>query len=255
MKRLLVIFLGVLLVLACFGTAYAITGNDCEREDVEFQESGTAVFILDNAGKICGTLKPCEDIGKLGFQHSNKSNPQGLEDGKAIRRRKLARVRLDEELQVIKGGTALNITVILTDMETVEEIVGEELTVQNIIDATIYSPNLACDSNTVAAHIFLTRKTNRFQVGTVKFCNGKCLKLYAGNFDCDCDLELGFTAVALEEPEPVCNVQPQCPPKPPCPAIPCTPCTPCVNVTTTTTTSVTTTTTTTTTVGSGSCKK
>ena len=249
-KRIVALLLSVAMLLCLIPSALAITGSECDRDDVEFRETGEAIFLLDENGRVCGVLKPNEDLKKVGFQNSKHSSPRGLEDGKALRRRVFVRVNLDDELKVIKGGRKLQVTITLTNADLVREVVGEELTVESIIDATIYSPNLYCDKP-YAAHMFLPQGSGRELVGTVSFCNGTCLKLYVGNFDCDCELELGFTAVANKAPAPKKQETP-CQPQQPCQPQP--PCNPCVTVTTTTTTEVTTTTTTTTTVGSG-CKK
>ena len=251
-KRLVALLVIVLMLGACV-SAYAVTGpgGDC-ADGVEFSETGYATFILDNNGKICGALKPCEELKKLGFQHYKNCSPRGLEDGKALRRRAFAKVVLDDGYYVEKGGTELEVTIILTDVDLVEEVVGD-LSVESIIDATIYAPCLT-SGTTYATHMFLPANSGRQRVGTVIFASGKCLALYVGNFDCDCDLELGFTAVAVKpQPEPEGCIEP---PDHCGPCVPlCTPCTPPVTVTTTTevTTVTTTTSTTTTTIGGGSC--
>ena len=267
MRRFLVAIVVSLFVLTCVTSAFAITGNDDWCNGVEFQETGVATFLLDNNGKLAGVLNPNEDVGKLGFQSStNRYSPSGTdEEGRALRRRMYVRVCLDEFNYVSRGGKNLEVTITLTDLELVESIIEGEVTVESIIDATIYSPNLSC-SQPYAAHIFLGQNSDRVKVGTVCFNNGRFLELYAGHFYGDCRLVLGFRAKPVEkapEPDP-CPCEPcdPCEPYiPPCPGpipppppipVPCYPCTPTVTVTTTTTTQVTTVTTTT--VGVGGCK-
>lgn len=252
MKRIFGVLLIVTILIVSCTTAYAITGYGSAQSDVEFRETGIATFILDNSGKIVGALKPDEDLKKLGFQNCKKSGPTNLEDGKALRRRAYARVILDENYKVIEGGKNIEVTIVLTNYYLVAQILGDEFTVADIIDATIYSPNLdAC--NTRAAHMFLPQGSDRVKVGRVIFKCGKCLDLYVGNFDCDCDLELGFRAVVQKEPEkvPGCIEPPNhCGPIKPA----CNPCGPSVVVTTNTevtTTVVTTVDTTTTTIVTG----
>ncbi len=253
MKRFVAILLGVLLMTTLVTSAYAITGADDACDDVEFCETDVATFILDDARKICGVLRPNEELKKVGFQSPSNGVPRGLEDGKAIRRRVFARVNLDDDFRISKGGKNLEVTVTLIDYDLVEEIVGD-VTVQNIIDATIYSPDI-CSCKPHAAHIFLNVNTGRVKVGWVTFKCGKILDLYAGHFFDDCSMQLGFTAKAVEVKEECIEPCVPCIPCTPCvPCVPCVPCIPEVTVTTTTTTEVVTTTTTTTTIGSG-CKK
>ena len=254
MKRFVAILLCTLLMITVVTSAYAITGAEDDCDGIEFCETGVATFILDDARKICGVLKPNEELKKVGFQKPKNGAPTGLQDGKAIRRRVFARVNLDEDLYIVKGGKELEVTIYLTDYDLVEEIIGD-VTVENIIDATVYSPNLYCEK-TYAAHMFLGQNTKRVKVGWVSFKCGKCIDLYAGHFFGDCSMQLGFTAVALK-PVEECTEPPCIPPcPPPChpPCCQCQTCMPQVTVTTTTVTEVTTTTTTTTTIGTG-CKK
>lgn len=256
-KRVFIIFLSVVFLLFTCSTALAITGTDCYENDYEYCETSVATFLLDNSGRIVGVLRPEEELKKVGYQHTTHKSPTNIENGKATRRRVFAKVTLDDNYEVIKGGTDLEVTITLTNYDLVAEVIGYDFTNNDIIDATIYSPCLK-GCGTYASHMFLPQGSGRVRVGTVKFKSGKCLALYVGNFDGDCDLELGFTAEPVKE-EPVC--EPPCHPCPPC-TPPChhhpqcgTPCTQPVTVTTTTVTEVTTVTTTTTTVGGYGCNR
>ena len=273
MKRYFIVIVCLVLITCLASTAFAVNRADKACEEIQYRETSAVDFLLDNNGKIAGALKPNEKQNKLNFQSNYKKAPIGLEDGMAIRRHAYIRVELDDEMMVLAGGTRLDVTITLTNLELVEQVLGEEASNEAIIDATIYCPNLTC-ANNYAAHIFLGQNSNRIQVGSVSFANGRCLALYVGDFYGDGCLVLGFRAKPVE-PEPECNVcecpeqpvcgtpcKPQCPVQPTCPTqTPCTPCTPTcvqpqVSVTTSTTTVVTTTTTTTTTTsfGQGGCR-
>lgn len=249
-KRILGLLLLVSLLLCTITPAFAITGNDCHSDcDEEYRDTGCAVFLLDSRGKIIGALKPCEDLKILSMQNSKKKSPTGLQNGRAIRRRAFTRVHLDNDYKVIGGGKKLEVTVVLSNLALVQEILGDDFTVADIIDATIYSPNMDC-ANAYATHMFLPKGSNRVRVGTIYFKSGSYLALYAGNFDYDCDLELGFTAEAVPEPE---EKIPGCiePPDHQGPCCPCHPGCPHWTITTTTTVTVITTVTTTTTIVQG----
>ena len=255
-KRFVAFLLSLMFVLTCT-SAFAISGSECAKEEIEYRETGIATFLLDSSGNIIGALKPDEKIGTLNFQKCRRSSPANIKDGQAQRRRKFTRVVLDDDFKVVKGGSCIEVTITLTDLETVEEILGEEFTVADIIDATIYSPNITC-ANVKAAHMFMPQGSQRQLVGSIAFKNGTCLGLYAGYFKNGCQLDLGFRPLKVEAPEPKpCT---PCQPCDPCPHNPCIPqcperpqpCCPDVNVCTTTV--VTTTVTTSTCVSTGGCK-
>ncbi|MBR6252520.1 MAG: hypothetical protein IKR04_01575 [Clostridia bacterium] len=250
-KRILISILGFVLTLCLCTSAFAISGSDNYGCDAEYVEKGYATFLLDNSGRIAGVLKPNEEIKKLGFQSPSKLAAKYLEDGKAIRRRAFVRIGLDEDFKVIKGGKDIEITLVLYDYDVVASILGDNFLVDDVIDATIYSPN-PCSCKPYGAHMFLQQSVRGEKVGKVVFKCGNCLDLYVGDFDGDCDLELGFRAVAQKAPE---EEVPGCI-EPPDHCGPCRPCHPgcphmCITTTTDVTTVVTTTVTTTTTVGTG----
>ena len=241
-KRILISLLGFVLTICLCTSAFAISGSgsyDCEGEYVE---KGVATFLLDNSGRIAGVLKPNEGLKKLGFQHASKLSAKYLEDGKAIRRRAFIRIGLDEDFKVIKGGKDIEITLVITNYDLVASILGEGFLVDDVIDATIYSPN-PCSCKPYGAHMFMPQGSGREYVGKVIFKCGNCLDIYVGDFDGDCELEIGFRAVPLK-PEPEKEI-PGCI-EPPDHCGPCRPCHPgCPHMTITTTTDVTTVTTTT----------
>ena len=228
-KRIIVVLLVVMLLLSCT-SAFAITGDVCPEEAIEFRETGIATFILDNSGRIVGALYPDEKLGTLDFQHSRRHSPTYISFGQTLRRRKFARVELDDSYRITKGGTQLEVTITLTDLEAVEDIIGEDVSVENIIDATIYSPNLTC-ANVKAAHMFMPQDSLRRLVGTIAFKDGSCLGIYVGHFRDSVQMDLGFRALKTKPKATVCQ---------PCPVIYCpTVCVPTVNVTTQVTTSTT----------------
>ena len=258
MKRIFWVLLITLLLVGVVTTAGAVTQgcNPCDDEAV-YRETSVETFLVDNSGRLTGTIEPCEDLKLVGFQSTTKKAPVNIEDGMAVRRRVKVRVELDDELYVIKGGKDLEVTITIDEVELVESILGEGFTNKDIVDATIYCPETPCGKN-YAAHIFLKQKVREAKVGYITFANCKRLNIYAGDFFGTGCLVLGFRAKPLS-PEPECTVppcqQPTCQPpcqQPPCQQ-PCQPACPDVTVTTTTTTVVTSTTTVNVDINSGSC--
>lgn len=252
-KRILISILGFVLILCLCTSAFAITGSNKYDCDAEYVEKGVATFLLDSSGRIAGVLKPGEELKKIGFQNSKKLAAKYLEEGKAIRRRAYVRIGLDNDFRVIKGGKDIEITLVITNYDLVASILGDDFLVDDVIDATIFSPD-PCSCQPYGAHMFLPQGTGREKVGKIIFNCGNCLDLYVGDWDGDCELELGFRAVALK-PEPECEKVPGCI-EPPDHCGPCRPCHPgcphmCVTTTTNVTTVVNTTVTTTTIIGGG----
>jgi len=210
-------------LVAICSTAFAISGASNLNGNYEYVVEGKGRLILDDGGKIVGTIKPDEDIKKLGFQDNAKKKIKGIEDGLAIRRRALAKVKLDVKYQIIKGAKEVNLTAYISDIELVRRVIGkEEPSASEILDATVYSPNICC-GNVYAGHIFLTKETGRVEVGKIVFGCGQCLILYAGDFDGDCNPELGFRPVVLSAPEPkeCCYFERPCNNHRPSPCNPC----------------------------------
>ncbi|MBQ9267528.1 MAG: hypothetical protein IJ217_04545 [Clostridia bacterium] len=175
----------LMLVVALVSTS-AFAGN-CGS----YVFSGEATFILDNSGKPIGIKSVSESVEQLGYQSSKVKYPKGIEANGIIRRKALAKVSLQDE-EIVLGGTKLCVTVSI-DPDKVElvEMAAGELSVQNIINATIYYRGL-CDVNSLAGHRFIPSTMGRIPVGTVTFKNGQSVTLFAGDWDCDCELELGF---------------------------------------------------------------
>ena len=221
MKKFITLIL-TLALLCTMTSAFAITGNDC-GEPVEFEETGIATFILDDSSRIVGALYHDEKLGKLDYQHGKRTSPTYINDGRTLRRRKWARVNLDENNYVTRGGTQLEVTVIITRMDLVERVIEDEISVASVIDHTIYAPCLNPPCGKVyAAHMFMPADSGRIKVGVVKFANEKCLDLFVGYFDDDDQLDLGFTATKTTTKAPA-----QCVPCTPC--VPCYPVAPCYN--------------------------
>lgn len=199
MKKAILCAIALTLILTC-STAGAIKGaSNCTYEYIE---SGTATFVLYENARIIGALSPDEDTPTVAIQHACTASPAWIQSQQALRVHCWAKVRLDEELRIVEGGTKLNITILLTDRAAVEAIAGE-LTVENIIDATVYSPNL-CAGTPKAAHMFLKPLNRERQVGVIIFASGAELALWMGDFDGDGERDLGFVALVreVEKPKP-----------------------------------------------------
>jgi hypothetical protein len=240
-KRLLSLVLVVIMALGITSVASAVTRQECECEGV-FVDSGTATFILDNSSRICGVLRPDEDLGTIGYQHGSRRSPNGLEDGNAIRRRKFARIDLNESDEVIRGGTDLRATLYLYNVELVEAVLGDEATLQSVVNASIYVRCPTACGKTYGSHMFLPRNSGRVWVGYIEFCSGAKLDVYVGYFFGNCsEPVIGFRAQPVNQTQEDTNTCGQCY-EPVCNPCDGTEVTTTVEVTTTTTTTVTTTT-------------
>ena len=194
MRKLIVL---LLILTALPSTTFAIKGTDSCNYD--FIETGQACFLLYQNGRLFGAISPDEDMGTTAMQTTSYLSPAWIREGCSLRRHNWTQVKLDENHKIACGGINLRVTIILTDVLAVQSVV-EDMTVANIIDATIYSPNISYPTPK-AAHMFLTNRNRDRQVGEVIFANGTVLALYIGDFDGDGAPDLGFKPLVLSSPE------------------------------------------------------
>lgn len=194
-KSALTMFLAAMILMS-YQTAFAIQTNACCENYTTV--AGNATFLVYENGRILGALSPTEDIPNVQYQETTYTSPVWICRGESLRVHAWTRVTLDDMLHVVHGGTSMYVTIVITDKETVEHIIGCEATTEAIIDATIYSPNV-CSPYVWAAHIFFPRKLREWQVGTIYFADGSALALWCGDWNGDGAQELGYTPLVREE--------------------------------------------------------
>lgn len=200
-KSALAMFLMAMILMSC-QMAFAVQTNaHCENY---ITVSGDATFLVYENGRILGALSPTEDIPVVPYQETTHAYPVWIRQNEALRAHAWTRVTLDEDFYVIHGGTNMHVTIVITDKETVESIIGCEAATEAIIDATIYSPDV-CSPSACAAHMFFPRKLREWQVGTIYFANGSALGLWCGDWDGDGVKELGYVPLVREENCPGCT--------------------------------------------------
>lgn len=217
MKKLCAVF-AVLVFLAlniCGASA-------CENSPIPFTAEsdcrGKTVYVAltQEYHDLAGITSPCETVENLGVQSPSGSYVRGIqENGNVIRIH--ATVKYMNEYGV--GLTALD-NVIVRVEDTFRTLVAgivfhrigegaDPSETANIIACTLWRP-----TEDSIAHIFFTSRVEHFAVGKVIFNGGRdAATLYAGDFDGDGTLELGFAAGWTEPPKPVPRED--------------TPCTPC----------------------------
>lgn len=194
MRKFIILVLTVLILMTT-QTALAIKGaSNCLYE---YGETGEAIFLLYENGRIHGALSPTEELQTVAAQRTACTSPAWIQGREALRCHAWAKVRLDENLKIIEGGTKLTVTILITDLAAVQDILGETFTVADIVDATIYSPDL-CAPMPRAAHMFLSPRVREKSVGVIVFANGAELAIWCGDWDGDGARDLGFVALVRE---------------------------------------------------------
>ena len=184
-------------------------------------EGGVYVALVEGCQELAGLLSPCEHVERLPVQTNCRGYVRGFGDTKGSVIRMKSVVRVMEEYIGLTYLTNIKVVINPTVQSIVNEIIvrrlGEDASITspaNIISCTFWRP---CEN--YIAHIFFTPRVEHFEVGQVIFNNGMDTAiLYAGDFDGDGTLELGFEAGwSVPRPAPV----------PSCPSVPKKPCTPC----------------------------
>ena len=183
--------------------------NDCHGKTVY-------VALTEEYHELAGITSPCETVEHLGVQSPSGKYVRGIqENGNVIR----VHATVEYMLEYGIGLTPLDNVIVYVDdtfrtlvAEIVARRIGEGADANeaaNVIACTLWRPT----ENSVA-HIFFTSRVEHFAVGAVIFNGGRdTATLYAGDFDGDGTLELGFAAGWTEPPKPAPRND--------------TPCTPC----------------------------
>lgn len=222
MKKLCAVF-AVLVFLAL----NVYSASACENPpipDVSATECNAVyVALVEENHELAGITSPCEKVDRLSVQSPSGNYVRGIQaNGNVIRVH--ATVQYIFEYGI--GLTALtNVSVQIDEAfralvsDIVFHRIGETADpneAANIIACTLWRP-----TEDSVAHIFFTSRSNRFVVGKIIFnCGKDAATLYAGDFDGDGTLELGFAAGWTEPPKQ--EPKPNTPPTPS--KTPCTPC-------------------------------
>lgn len=185
---------------------------------------GVSWWALAENQLVIGKKAPDENVGILPAQMPVKGYLRGCGDNGLIREKGAMRVLTGEDGNVY-GLKQLNVSIQIRQecLPLVEEIMRQRLDEY----AGINAANLiACTqwwAGETVCHIFFTSASAKIAVGTVTVNGGKdVVTLYAGDFNGDGSLELGFAA-GWTVPEP--PKQPETPSTPcgrkPCDKKPC----------------------------------
>ena len=217
MKKLFSVLV-VLAVMLC----NMVCASACENPPIPFASetacSSDVVYVAltEEYHELAGITSPCEAVEHLTVQSPYGRYVRGIqENGNVIRIH--ATIKYITEYGV--GLTALdNVTVRVNDTfrtlvaEIVARRIGEGADANeaaNVMACTLWRP-----TEDSVAHIFFTSRVEHFVVGKVIFNGGRDVAtLYAGDFDGDGALELGFAAGWTEPPK---RETPCTPSKAPC---------------------------------------
>lgn len=227
MKKLFALILALTLTLPTLGAAdcgcgcgACICGEEA-RDTVLIAKSETAVRAGYYAGsswwaltawhRVPGKIQPNEDVDALPANPPESAWIGGCVDNGLVREHSV--------MEVITSGGAVyglakvDVKIQIKDeyVPLVESIVRERLEVDTITANAIIAATMWWQENTVC-HIFFLPGAPKMQVGTVTVNNGKAaITLWAGDFDGDGALELGFVtgSAPAATPEPVATPEPE----------------------------------------------
>lgn len=180
--------------------------------------TGLTFWALSESQHVIGLKAPDEDVPALPAPSTGKVFIRGCVETGLIREK--------GTMQAMYGGAVYGLKQLEATVKIKEEYIAlVETIVHDRIgsDAEVTANSLiACSQwwrGETVAHIFFTTASARIAIGTVTVNNGQdVIILYAGDFDGNGTLELGFSA-GWSVPEP-----PKAPEKTPCNPKPCTPC-------------------------------
>lgn len=178
-------------------------------ETTHITESTVHLAVVNGVFELAGITSPDESVALLPMQGVCKNYIRGFADEP-----RGAMIRAKAAIQILEDGTGLasftNVKVILCPNYTalVHDIVKERLGEE--ADAEKAANILACTfwrMDSYISHIFFTSRVQHFAVGKVIFNDGADeATLYAGDFDGDGKLELGFEAgYSVRKPVPTPN--------------------------------------------------
>ena len=196
MKKVTIFALVAVMLFSICSFAIAEEPTICTLEDGSLFIAGDANFILNENARIIGVKEPNENVERLEYQYSEWKIPSGnINKTGFIRAKAVSKVMLRDET-ILLGTTIVNtaITIRPEAVELLYLVMGNDyFTADEVIQKTIYFKEQLCDLNWYAGHRFFL-EGKAVQIGTVSFSNGTYGYLYAGDWDGDCTVELGFQA-------------------------------------------------------------
>lgn len=232
MKKLISLMLIAVMMLPALGAAdcgcgcgACICGAEA-RTDVLIAKSETTVQAGYYAGaswwaltawhRVPGKVHPNEDVDALPANPPESAWIGGCVDNGLVREHSVMEV-------ITSGGAVYGLSSVQISIQIreeyislVESIVRERLDVEEITANAIIAATMWWQENTVC-HIFFLPSAPKMQVGSVTVNNGKtAITLWAGDFDGDGALELGFVtgSAPAATPEPVATPEPEPAPTP-----------------------------------------
>lgn len=183
------------------------------QESVSYIFSGATYWALTEDCHIAGMKTPAEAVPRLSVQSAAARCVRGFSENGVIRAHCAVKLICAEGTAV--GLTKLTNVTVLVDPQfygivssVVSRRIGEGTAVcaQSVIASTMWR------MESYIAHIFFSSDTDRFVVGSITFNGGRDVALlYAGDFDGNGTLELGFAPGwfdCVPEPEPVNEPEP-----------------------------------------------
>ena len=182
--------------------------------------TGLSWWALSESQHVFGLKAPDEAVAALPAPSAGKSYIRGAVETGLIREK--------GTMQALYGGAVYGLRSIEVTIRIKQEYIALAETIVHErlgADAEITANTLIACTNwwrgETVAHIFFTSSSARVAIGTVTVNGGAdTILLYAGDFNGDGTLELGFAAGwTVKQPEP-----PKSPEKTPCDKKPCQPC-------------------------------
>ena len=177
--------------------------------------TGVSFWALSESQHVIGLKAPDEQVPVLPIQPVGKSFIRGAVENGLIREKGTMQALYNG---AVYGFTQLEVAVQIKQeyVSLVETVVHERIGADAAVTANSIIASTNWWRNDTVSHIFFTTASVKIAVGTVTINNGQdVIILYAGDFNGDGTLELGFSAgwtVKEPEPEPV----PENPTETPC---------------------------------------
>lgn len=236
MKKLI-----ALILVFCMVPTFALACEDVvlvQKTEQAYVYHDVTYWAVTEEHHVAGMKESTECVLYLPIQSVHGEYVRGFAENGLIREACAVKIFCAEEKLV--GLTALHNTVVIVSPEfynLVSEIIVRRIGENTLVNAQSIIASTTWRIDNYITHIFFTSNMERFAVGQVLFNGGKDMTvLYAGDFDYDGLLELGFAPGWFEhipEPEPEPTVKPdksQSTPtmNPPVESKPCKK--PCINI-------------------------
>lgn len=179
--------------------------------------TGVSFWALSEIQHVIGLKAPDEQVPVLPIQAVGKSFIRGCVETGLIREKGTMQALYNG---AVYGFTQLEVAVHIKQeyVSLVETVVHERIGADAAVTANSIIASTNWWRNDTVSHIFFTTASVKIAVGTVTVNSGMdTIVLYAGDFNGDGTLELGFSAGwTVKEPEPEPDPAPERQPDTPC---------------------------------------